>query len=348
MLVESIITENGIEVRDKVKVAIDRLKAFEPPEGYYLAFSGGKDSQCIYHLVKEAGVKFDAHYNVTGIDHPKLVYFIRKNYSDVAFEKYRISMWRLIEKNGPPTRLNRFCCRELKERGGKGRICVTGVRWAESVRRKNERTAFEYMGASKKSKILFNDNAEGRRQFENCTLKGKLIINPIIDWENSDVWDYLNSRNIEHCVLYDEGFDRLGCIGCPMSGTNGMNKEFEYYPRFKKLYEKAIARFLIKYLHRCEVKGKTPLYTTVVDWMDWWINGTDEDTQRYWMGKQKWRNMMQRIFNPSRLPALREEYRKLRETMSKNKSCETLAKKYYCSASLIWKLCITDVEVKNG
>ena len=32
---------------DKVQTAIDRLRAFEPNEGYYLAFSGGKDSVVI-------------------------------------------------------------------------------------------------------------------------------------------------------------------------------------------------------------------------------------------------------------------------------------------------------------
>lgn len=29
---------------EKVKASIERIKAFEPEEGYYLAFSGGKDS----------------------------------------------------------------------------------------------------------------------------------------------------------------------------------------------------------------------------------------------------------------------------------------------------------------
>ena len=53
---------------DKVTIAIERFQDFEPPEGYYLAFSGGKDSQTIYHLAQEAGVKFDAHYNLTTVD----------------------------------------------------------------------------------------------------------------------------------------------------------------------------------------------------------------------------------------------------------------------------------------
>ena len=61
----------------KVELAIERLKAFEPPDGYYVAFSGGKDSQCIYHLCQIAGVKFDAHYAITSVDPPELVRFIR-------------------------------------------------------------------------------------------------------------------------------------------------------------------------------------------------------------------------------------------------------------------------------
>jgi phosphoadenosine phosphosulfate reductase len=256
-------------VRDKVAIAIDRLKAFEPEEGYYLAFSGGKDSQCIYHLAKEAGVKFDAHYNVTGIDHPELVYFMRRNYPDVARENYKVSMWKLIERNGPPTRLNRFCCKELKEHGGEGRICITGVRWAESVRRKNDRKVLEYMGRTKKQKMLFDDNDEGRRLFENCHLKGKRIVNPIIDWLEEDVWEYLNGRGIEHCKLYDEGYTRLGCIGCPMS--THQEQELKAYPKFYYAYYKAIKRFLPAYFDRCKAKGKEPFRKTAQEWMDWWI-----------------------------------------------------------------------------
>jgi 3'-phosphoadenosine 5'-phosphosulfate sulfotransferase (PAPS reductase)/FAD synthetase len=90
------------EIEYRIKTAINRLKAFEPEEGYYLAFSGGKDSQCIYHLAKEAGVKFDAHYNLTTVDPPELVYFIRENYPDVIVDKPEMSMWRLIIKNNGP------------------------------------------------------------------------------------------------------------------------------------------------------------------------------------------------------------------------------------------------------
>ncbi len=56
---------------DKVNLAIRRIKLHEPIEGYYVAFSGGKDSCVILDLVKRAGVKFDAHLNITTVDPPR-------------------------------------------------------------------------------------------------------------------------------------------------------------------------------------------------------------------------------------------------------------------------------------
>lgn len=260
--------------RDKVAVSIDRLRAFEPKEGYYLAFSGGKDSQCIYHLALEAGVKFDAHYNVTGIDHPELIYFMRRNYPEVIRDMYKKSMFKLIEEKGLPTRFKRFCCKDLKEHGGEGRICVTGVRWAESNSRKN-RKPFEIMTVKKDDRKLFNDNDENRRMFENCMQKGKRLVNPIIDWSDDDVWEYLNSRNIEHCKLYDEGYTRLGCIGCPMNSRK--IQELEHYPKFAENYKRAIARWLPGYLERRKAKGGTPCFTTVDEWYSWWIEENQVD-----------------------------------------------------------------------
>lgn len=136
---------------DKVESAIQRFKAFEPEEGYYLAFSGGKDSSVIKKLAELSGVKFEAHYTLTSVDPPELVRFIKKEHPDVIIDIPRypddyknpklagkqITMWNLIpEKKMPPTRLVRYCCSELKESRGEGRFVVTGVRWQESSKRK--------------------------------------------------------------------------------------------------------------------------------------------------------------------------------------------------------------------
>ncbi|MBQ1577304.1 MAG: hypothetical protein IIZ83_10110 [Oscillospiraceae bacterium] len=112
-----------MSLTDKVAMSIKRLKQFEPDDGYYLAFSGGKDSVVIKRLAKMAGVKFDAHYNVTSVDPPELVRFILDEHKDVSFDIPHdadgnpITMWNLIPKKlMPPTRLGRYCCAELTGR----------------------------------------------------------------------------------------------------------------------------------------------------------------------------------------------------------------------------------------
>lgn len=116
-------------VIDKVQRSIERLRAFEPPEGYYLAFSGGKDSVVIKALADMAGVKYDAHYNATTVDPPELVRFIKCQHPDVKIEKPEIPMIKLIvKKRMPPTRTLRYCCAYYKENASKGRVTITGAR----------------------------------------------------------------------------------------------------------------------------------------------------------------------------------------------------------------------------
>lgn len=160
------------QLDEKVSKSIERLRAFEPPEGYYLAFSGGKDSVVCKALLDMAGVKYDAHYRVTSVDPPELVRFIKNQHPDVHRdvprypEDYKnpklagkpITMWNLIpEKRIPPTRLIRYCCAALKESGGDGRMTVTGVRWAESINRRQNQGVVTLMG--KKAGREFGDDA---------------------------------------------------------------------------------------------------------------------------------------------------------------------------------------------
>ena len=139
---------------DKVQTAIDRLRAFEPKDRpYWLAFSGGKDSCVILELAKMAGVKFEAHYNVTSVDPPELVRFVKREHPEVSFDIPHdkngkpISMWSLMKNRAlPPTPIMRYCCEKLKESSGKGTVTITGVRWDESVNRKKNQGAVTIFG----------------------------------------------------------------------------------------------------------------------------------------------------------------------------------------------------------
>ena len=201
--------------------------------------SGGKDSSVCVSLAQSAGIPFEIMHNHTTADAPETVYFVRQEFKrletlgikcTINYPEYkgkRTSMWDLIpQKLMPPTRIVRYCCSVLKERGGTGRFITTGVRWAESTKRKNNRGIYETYGNGKSVVMLTNDNDEKRRLFETCKLKAKRVCNPIIDWTDDDVWDYIGSYNLHVNPLYECGFKRIGCIGCPMSGTSGRYKEF--------------------------------------------------------------------------------------------------------------------------
>lgn len=238
---------------DKVQIAIERLKEFEPPEGYYLAFSGGKDSQVIYELAKMSGVKFDAHFNLTSVDPPEVMKFTKEYYPDVKLSKPKLSMFQIIPKEMlPPTRIARYCCEELKERGGHNRILITGIRWDESYKRTK------------------------RKMFETCFKnKTKHFLNPIIDWTTIEVWEFINSNNLEYCCLYDEGYKRIGCIMCPMSGKKGMLRDKGKYPKFYKAYLLAFKKMLNN-LNK-NPRAKLPIWNTPEEVMDWWIYGKKEE-----------------------------------------------------------------------
>lgn len=166
-----------------------------------------------------------------------------------TYKGERTSMWKLIpQKLMPPTRLARYCCAVLKETGCLNRFIATGVRWDESRQRK-DREEFEKIGATKATKekftsvMLMNDNDARRRMNEHCMQKKKMVVNPIIDWKDSDVWEYINSENISTCELYQCGYDRVGCIGCPMAGKKRY-KEFADFPKYKNLYIHAFDRMV--------------------------------------------------------------------------------------------------------
>lgn len=230
---------------DKVQTAIKRLQLNEPKEGYYVAFSGGKDSVCILDLVKRAGVKYDAHHNLTCIEPPELIYFIRDNYKDVAMESPEKTMWELIIEEGvPPTRLLRYCCRVLKERGGEGRFKVTGIRHEESY------------------------NRSKRKYLEPCfNNRGTRFLNIIIDWTESEVWEYIRANNLPYCDLYNKGWKRIGCMFCPMAGKSEKKIQARLYPRFKAIF----VRTFDKMIEKRRAEGKKTSWNTGEECFQWWI-----------------------------------------------------------------------------
>jgi phosphoadenosine phosphosulfate reductase len=271
---------------DLEQTAIERLKAasdmslrlFEKP--LVITYSGGKDSDVLLHLARASGIPFEVLHSLTTADAPETVRHVYDTFrrleekgvkcdvdKHVQPDGSRVTMWNLIpRKLMPPTRLVRYCCAVLKEGGGKDRFIATGVRWAESTARKR-RGGLEVLTSKPQSKlILSNDNDKDRRLFETCQLKGKRVVNPIIDWKDNEVLDYAAIEKIPMNPLYCEGFHRVGCVGCPMA-SKARTMEFARYPRIKAAYIRAFDRML-------EERRKRSLpcqWQSGVDVFHWWM-----------------------------------------------------------------------------
>lgn len=240
-------------------------KSYDKENGYYLAFSGGKDSQCLYHMAKLAGVQFQAHMNLTSVDPPEVIRFVRKQYPDVLLAKPHDSIFNVaIRRKILPTMRVRWCCEEYKEMAGAGKVTLIGIRKAESVRRakrneveinnhsfsgtldeledyRKQKTAkAKQRKAQKNGGGVTIVNADGERVLGCIRGKESLLISPIIEWTDKEVWLFLNTLGIAHCELYDQGYHRIGCILCPMSSPKQKAKEMMRWPHVKRNWIKAI------------------------------------------------------------------------------------------------------------
>lgn len=272
---------------NKEQLAIARLRlAAEMSETYYhaplvITTSGGKDSDVCLALARAAGIRYEVQHNHTSVDAPETVYHVRETFHRLenegikctvnlpTYKGARVTMWNLIpQKLMPPTRVVRYCCSVLKEQGGKGRMITTGVRWAESAKRRKNRGIYEKQSADISRRItISNDNDDTRRLFENCRLQAKRVCNPIVDWTGSDVWDYIRSEHIPVNPLYERGFHRVGCIGCPLAGRAGRQFEFGRYPTYERAYLHAFERMLAERRHR-----KLPaVWQSGEEVLHWWL-----------------------------------------------------------------------------
>lgn len=247
-------------LRKAEKIAMN----YDKDDGFFLAFSGGKDSQALYHIAELGGVKFKAHMNLTSVDPPEVIRFVKKCYPDVELVKPKESIYSIaIRRKILPTMRVRWCCAEFKESAGAGKVTLIGIRREESSRRakRNEVEISsrkfsgtldgleEYRQEQKAKKARKKSQKDGvnimnadQEQVLGC-IHGKesLLISPIIHWTERDVWEFLNQVvQVAHCELYDEGWKRLGCICCPMSSAKHKRMEELRWPHVKKNWIKAI------------------------------------------------------------------------------------------------------------
>lgn len=273
---------------ERIKMASD-MSLHHYGQPLVCTYSGGKDSDVMLELFKRSGIPFEAHNSHTTVDAPPTVYHIRKKFRELeekginakiempTYKNKPVTMWSLIPQKGmPPSRLMRYCCSVLKETYGKERFISTGVRWDESTKRREwgSISAPSIRLHATDEIMLMNDNDTKRKLIEQCDLKGKMVVNPIIDWTHRDVWDYIQSEHIVTNTLYECGYPRVGCIGCPMASKYRW-KEFADFPTYKKAYILAFDEMLEERKRR----GKNIVWKSGKEVFFWWMEDKNIEGQ---------------------------------------------------------------------
>jgi phosphoadenosine phosphosulfate reductase len=201
---------------EMVKESIEFLKEHEPSEGYFVGFSGGKDSICTLELCRMADVKHTPIYACTLIDPPEIYKFIKQNYPEVQWVFPKRTYWQMLRRWGPPRVNYRWCCDPLKKSPTKKIPLynqVMGIRAEESSKRA----------------------ARGRISKIGCRTHYK----PIFHWKEWHIWEFIEGNNLVYPTLYDEGFSRIGCVICPYS-MRGMKLTIHQkrWPQMFRIFEK--------------------------------------------------------------------------------------------------------------
>lgn len=286
------------ESKKTLRLAADMSKHYyEKP--IIICYSGGKDSDVILRLAMEtlSPDEFEVQHSVTTVDSCITNKYVNDIFSElqgkgIKAEKHiptdkdgnPTNMWKLIEQHKmPPTRIVRYCCAILKESSTKNRVAVLGVRGGESVKRKG-RDIFGVRGGSYSEATFFSleHTAEVHREalvkeqepngtVWDCTLikvmrdRNDTVVNPIYEWSDTDVWDYLKSNDYPYNPMYDKGYHRVGCIGCPMATYKQKMKEFADFPYARDMYINAFDRMLANN-PKAQREWKSGL-----DVFKWWI-----------------------------------------------------------------------------
>lgn len=254
---------------NKIEITIEKIKKAENlalslnQNGFWVAFSGGKDSQVLLDLVRRAGVKYRAVYSVTGNDSPENVYFIRKYYPDVEFYHPKEKYIQLVRKHGLPTMVSRYCCEKLKEHSGEGYMVLTGVR-ADESRKRAKYMEVTVQSRRKEHEGRENYSIEEIEENEHRCIKGKdvLMFRPILSWKEDEVWEYIKSERLPVNPCY-ETVHRVGCMFCPFSSKGSL----DYYEQKYAGYKRAVLKALKEYMGRNGNKGE---FESEEECYEWW------------------------------------------------------------------------------
>jgi len=122
------------------------------------------------------------------------------------------------------------------------------------------------------TKILGMRRAESlKRSKYKCFNAERSMLLPIIDWQDSDIWQYVSERPLKVCSLYSQGFTRIGCVLCTFTGKDEIRLSMFMFPKIVRNWRAAAIRYFDKQTQAGKVLREDSFYHTGEEYFNWWI-----------------------------------------------------------------------------
>lgn len=89
---------------------------------------------------------------------------------------------------------------------------------------------------------------------------------PLSNWDSEFIWNFIRSEHLRYPKLYDEGFTRLGCVGCPLASRKNREHEMRRWPKIGKKWVLLVHDYYIK-------KQPWEKFSSFEDYFDAWMSG---------------------------------------------------------------------------
>ena len=264
MTIKELTERQGWPLSQKIDHALGTIEAFIARygvNGCYVAFSGGKDSTVLLHLVRLLTKEIPAVFTNTGNEYPEVIEFVKKHQEEwnITIIRPHLTPRQVWAKYGFPlvgketadkihkVRYNPTTV-TAKEIMGSGYFSLS-KRWRFLLYEQYE-TSNACCDILKKRPFHIYEKETGRRPITGvmaeesklragqyvraggCNVFGnKPVSRPLSIWTNDDILEFISRYNIEIADIYYKGAARTGCMGC------GFGAHFPDDTRFSLLYQ---------------------------------------------------------------------------------------------------------------